>query len=397
MRFSEKKTVGLLSYINSMSERGLHLDKIQGSCCYFSRDDGALFMYGVSTRSDGGVYEVVGSDWSYVFTFKNVRFYRKKIPFDPIYEKKSFSRSKNPSKAESEWLKAKHSDGERLVGFVGKYYVFDDTVNDSGIEDEPCEYRALNVSSELTEAENKKLIEITRRGWKFLFTTNGGRRYYFSRIESDTPGSRGTVTEVATAFLGASLSLVLMFISLGGIVYSVIRSMFGGGQFDPKRILLYGVKPEWLFIIGVIGTFIFGIAYMVLSASFSRRVEARRRKQERLSRINDTAPNQNSDYDAPASLENGFALSDDAYQAQSDSYTYDDMGITGLIANIIAILVSCAVFTACVIFCYGYFTSGTASARWILVPAFLGICFFPFVVYGSAEKCVAFILARRRK
>jgi hypothetical protein len=136
---------------------------------------------------------------------------------------------------------------------------------------------------------------------------------------------------------------------------------------------------------------------MVLSASFSRRVEARRRKQERLSRINDTAPNQNSDYDAPASLENGFALSDDAYQAQSDSYTYDDMGITGLIANIIAILVSCAVFTACVIFCYGYFTSGTASARWILVPAFLGICFFPFVVYGSAEKCVAFILARRRK
>ena len=408
LAFKPKKTNRLLSYINSMSENGLHLDKIQGSCCYFSRDDDARFLYGVSLRSDGGVYEVLGSEWKYVFSFKGVRFYRKKIACELYYEKKKFSRSKNPSKAESEWLKARHADGEMLVGHTGKEYLFDDVDTKNGYDDDPVEYRGFTVSEDLTETENRKLIELTRRGWKFLFTTNNGRRYYYSRVQSETPGSRGTVAEVATAFLGATLSLIFMFISLGGVLFTIIRSMFSGGQFDPKRILTNGVKPEWLFIIGVICTFIFGITYLVLSSAFTKRVEARRRKHARLSRLNNTQANgyQNTYSAQPEYRETGYALSGGAYRAPTEHLTpsanshieyTSDIGITALVFNILAILVSCAVFTACVIFCYGYFTSGTASARWILVPAFLGICFFPFIVYGSAEKCVAFILARRRK
>lgn len=412
MAFGSKKTDGLLSYINSMSEKGLHIDKAEGSCCYFSRDEEVRYVYAVSLRSDGGIYEVLNTEWRYVFTFKGIRFYRKPLPCDLISEKKSFARSKNPSKAESEWLKAKRADGERLVAFSGGEYIFDDSIDHTGFGDEPGEYKAFNVSEELTETENKKLIELTRHGWRFLFTTNNGKRYYFFRAESDTPGSKGTVTEVAAAFLGATFSLIFMFASLGGILFAVIRSMFVGGQFDPKKILTNGVKPEWLFIIGVIGTFIFGIAYMIFSAIFSKRVEARRRKSQRLSRLaNITSEHQSADYTEAPVRESRAALSGDApYQASTENAAPDmgsfsvkgseygsDIGVTGLIFNILAILVSCAVFAACVIFCYGYFTSGTASARWILVPAFLGICFFPFVVYGSAEKCVAFILARRRK
>ena len=188
--------------------------------------------------------------------------------------------------------------------------------------------------------------------------------------------------------------------------------MFGDGGFDPKRILTHGVKPEWLFIIGVIGTFVFGIAYMVFSSVFTKRVEARRRKHARLSRLTSTSPESNNGYyGSPKSRETGASLSCDAYQAPNENVAPgmgsfsvkgneygSDIGVTGLVFNILAILVSCAVFTACVIFCYGYFTSGGASsARWILVPAFLGICFFPFIVYGSAEKCVTFFSARRRK
>lgn len=411
MAFKAKKTNGLLSYINSMSEKGLHIDKAQGSCCYFSRDEQVRYIYAVSLRPDGGIYEALGSEWKYVFTFKGVRFYRKKLPCDLVSEKKSFSRSRNPSKSESEWLKAKRADGERLVAYSGGEYLFDDTVSYDGFGDETGEYKAFNVSEELTEIENRKLIELTRRGWKFLFTTNNGKRYYFFRPESETPGSKGTVTEVATAFLGATFSLIFMFVSLGGILFSVIRSMFGDGGFDPKRILTHGIKPEWLFVIGVIGTFIFGIAYMVFSAIFTKRVEARRRKHARLSRITNTPPPTLSDpsYTVPQDTENTFSLSYSAYQAPTQNVSPEssfsgggeygsDIGITGLIFNILAILVSCAVFTACVVFCYEYFTSGGASsARWILVPAFLGICFFPFIVYGSAEKCVTFFLARRRK
>lgn len=411
MAFKAKKTDRLLSYINSMSEKGLHIDKAQGSCCYFSRDEQARYIYAVSLRPDGGIYEALGSEWSYVFTFKGVRFYRKKLPCDLISEKKSFFRSKNPSKAEREWLKSKRADGEILVAHYGGEYLFDDTTSCDGFDDETGEYKAFNVSEELTETENKKLIELTRRGWKFLFTTNNGKRYYFFRPESKTPGSKGTVTEVATAFLGATLSLIFMFISLGGILFSVIRSTFANGQFDPKRILTNGVKPEWLFILGVIGTFIFGIAYLILSARFTKRVDTRRRKNQRLSRLeNMTSEHQYTDYTESPLCESCASLSCDAYQAPTENAAPEmssfsanageygsDIGITGLIFNILAILVSCAVFAACVMFCYGYFTSGTASARWILVPAFLGICFFPFIVYGSAEKCVAFFLARRRK
>ena len=411
MAFKAKKTDRLLSYINSMSEKGLHIDKAQGSCCYFSRDEQARYIYAVSLRPDGGIYEVLGSEWRYVFTFKGVRFYRKKLPCDLISEKKSFSRSKNPSKAESEWLKAKRTDGERLVAYSGKEYLFDDTISYDGFEDEPGEYKAFNVSEQLTETENRKLIELTKRGWKFLFTTNNGKRYYFFRTESETPGSRGTVTEVATAFLGATLSLIFMFVSLGGILFSVIRSMFADGRFEPKMILTDGVKPEWLFIIGVIGAIVFGIAYMILSAKFTKRVETRRRKHARLSRLNSTTQNQSSLYGQPISRETGATLSCDAYQAPTENAAPDmgefsvrgeeyvsDIGVAGLVFNILAILVSCTVFVACVVFCYGYFTSGGASsARWILVPAFLGICFFPFIVYGSAEKCVTFFSARRRK
>ena len=150
---------------------------------------------------------------------------------------------------------------------------------------------------------------------------------------------------------------------------------------------------------------------MVLSAKFTKRVEARRKKHARLSRLNSAAQNQNTFYGQPVSRETGAELSCDAYQAPTEyaapemgsfqimgSEYGSDIGVTGLVFNILAILVSCAVFVACVVFCYGYFTSGGASsARWILVPAFLGICFFPFIVYGSAEKCVTFFSARRRK
>ncbi len=412
MSFSGKRTDKLLSYINSMSEKGLHIDKAQGSCCYFSRDEQVRYVYAVSLRPDGGIYEVLGSEWKYVFTFKGVRFYRKKLPCDLISEKKSFSRSKNPSKAESEWLKAKRADGERLVAYSGGEYIFDDTIDHSGFEEETGEYKSFTVSEELTETENKKLIELTRRGWKFLFATSNGKKYYFFRAESETPGSKGTVTEVAAAFLGATFSLIFMFASLGGILFSVIHSMFIGGHFDPKMILTNGVKPEWLFIVGAIGAFIFGIAYMIFSTVFTKRVEARRRKHSRLSRLKNTSSEPNEPrYNSTQSRETGATLSCDAYQAPTENVAPEfgafsvkeneygsNISVTGLIFNILAILVSCAVLTACVIFCYGYFTSGGASStRWILVPAFLGICFFPFIVYGSAEKCVTFFSARRRK
>ncbi len=407
MMFNGKKTEGLLSYINSMSSKGLHIEKAEGSTCFFSRDEGARYLYATSNRSDGGIYETLNSEWRYVFTFKDVRFYRKQLPSELSTEKKSFIREKNSDKAESEWLKSKRAEGERLVAFTAGEYVFDDSI-EYGFETEPGEYKVFSVSRELTENENKKLIDLTKHGWKFLFASDNGRRYYFFRAESETPGSRGTVTEVATAFLGATFSLIFMFASLGGIVFSVIRSMFFNGAFDPKRIVTDGVRPEWLFIIGVIGTFIFGIAYMIFSAIFSKRLEARRKRGARLLRIAEmTAERNTPDQESPHTQENTTLYTEPqtdenaapdmgAFSVKGAEYG-NDIGITGFIFNVLAIVISCAVFAACVIFCYVYFTVGTANSRWILIPAFLGICFFPFVVYGSAEKCAAFISARRKK
>ncbi len=419
MTFSGKKTEGLLSYINSMSAKGYHIEKVVGSSCYFCPDGNVRYFYSVSLRADGGIYEALESEWSYVFTFKGVRFYRKQLSSDLSSEKKSFSRERNAAKAESEWLKAKHDEGERLVAFCAGEYVFDNEI-EYGFESETGEYRTVTVSEELTDDENDKLIDMTKHGWRFLFSSANGRKYYFFRAEADTPGSRGTITEVASAFLGATFSLILMFGSLGLTIFSVLRSMFSDGRFKPEKILTDGIRPEWLFVLSIIGTFVFGISYLIFSAVLSKRLEARKKKGERLHRIAemkasnaaesaDTAegdgdipatcpdPYAEQAYNAePADADDNAAPSMGAFSVKGDEYG-SDIGVTGFIFNILAIIASIAVFTACVIFCYCYFRSGTANSRWILIPAFLGICFFPFVVYGAAEKCGSFISARRKK
>lgn len=411
MIFSDKKTEGLLSYINSMSAKGYHIEKAEGSSCYFYPDDEVRYFYAVSLRTDGGIYEALDSAWSYVFTFKGVRFYRKQLPSEITSQKKNFSREKDPKKAESEWLAAKRDEGERVTAFCSGEYIFDSEI-EYGIDRESGKYRTVEITSELDDSENDKLIELTRHGWRFLFSSDNGKKFYFFRAESDAPGSRGTIAEVATAFLGATLSLILMFGSLGITVLTVIRSMFFDGSFDPRRILTDGIRPEWAFALSMLGTFAFGISYLVFSAMLAKRAEARRKRGERLHRMAE-AQKSPLPQDLPEPSDDGqindeaLDISDDpssenaapsvgAFSVKGDEYG-SDIGITGFIFNLIAIIVSCAVFAACVIFCYGYFTSGTENARWILIPAFLGICFFPFIVYGAAEKCGAFISSRRKK
>ncbi len=268
--FNENNTLPMQNYLNEMSAKGYHIDKIGKVSCIFTEDATVSYLYSVCSVGKELLY-TNESGWTHFCNYKNVMFYRKAVPSDAVKIQRTFK--KNQQELERGWLAARLAEGLALIGRRGSEYVFQRTEEFSEYE-----YQIIRIKKQKkTVGKDGKPLPSpfeAARGLLYLCESEDGVTYYFLKDES----ARHAVTKNRGKRI--SDQLLAMFISTASAIAfcaAVILTFVA-------LIKNVALGQAWiaLTIIGTVSSLTFFLLFIAFFNRFQKIAEARRiRKEEK--------------------------------------------------------------------------------------------------------------------
>ena len=170
---SQSKTLGMLTYLNRMSAKGLHVTRLGRFKNDFDQNEGERYIYAICSPATEDYYSEVGR-WERLFEYKSLVFYRKKLPRNHVSIKKRNLQKK--AMKEKLWLSEQLKQGLLLFGKAEDEYIFEHSS-----ETASAEYFVDYIGN--GKNPDEYLYEKALAGFECISPSTDGVTYYFIRRE----------------------------------------------------------------------------------------------------------------------------------------------------------------------------------------------------------------------
>ena len=163
----------MLTYLNRMSAKGYHIVKLGRFKNTFDENTHVRYLYAICNTHTEDYYSEVGS-WEKVFEYKNLSFFRKKLPKDYVGVRKRGLQKK--AMKEKLWLDDMLKNGFLLFGKAEDEYIFQRSA-ETGKTEYFIDYVSKNKNTD------EYLYEKALDGLECLSPSTDGITYYFLKRE----------------------------------------------------------------------------------------------------------------------------------------------------------------------------------------------------------------------
>ncbi len=203
------RTLPMLTYLNRMSAKGYHITSSGRFKNTFDENKHIRYLYAICNTRTEDYYSEVES-WEKVFEYKNLSFFRKKLPKDYVGVKKRGLQKK--AMKEKLWLDDMLKNGFLLFGKAEDEYIFQ-----RSSETGKTEYFIDYVSK--SKSPDEYLYEKALDGLECLSPSTDGITYYFIKREG-----KEVVTGLKKLRSDAALMKRKMLWSLFGLFLTLAAS-----------------------------------------------------------------------------------------------------------------------------------------------------------------------------
>ena len=208
------RTLPMLTYLNRMSAKGYHITKSGRFKNTFDENKHIRYLYAICNTRTEDYYSEVGS-WEKVFEYKNLSFFRKKLPKDYVGVKKRGLQKK--AMKEKLWLDDMLKNGFLLFGKAEDEYIFKRS-SETGKTEYFIDYvsKGKNVDEYLYE---KALDEL-----ECISPSTDGITYYFIKREGKevVKGLKKLRSDAAIMKRKMLWSLFGVFLTLGAFATALV-------------------------------------------------------------------------------------------------------------------------------------------------------------------------------
>ena len=208
------RTLPMLTYLNRMSAKGYHITKSGRFKNTFDENKHIRYLYAICNTQTEDYYSEVGS-WEKVFEYKNLSFFRKKLPKDYVGVKKRGLQKK--AMKEKLWLDDMLKNGFLLFGKAEDEYIFKRS-SETGKTEYFIDYvsKGKNIDEYLYE---KALDEL-----ECISPSTDGITYYFIKREGKevVKGLKKLRSDAAIMKRKMLWSLFGVFLTLGAFATALV-------------------------------------------------------------------------------------------------------------------------------------------------------------------------------
>ena len=238
----------MLTYLNRMSAKGMHLTGLNRFKNEFEQDKDVRYLYAICNVQSEDYYSEVRR-WERVCEYKNLAFYRKRLPKDVLCVKKRGL----PKKAVKErlWLHEMLKKGLVLFGKAEDEYIFErspDADKTEYLVDYPPEGKD----------SDEYLYEKALASYECVSPSTDGATYYFIKVEGKEviKGLRKLRGEAAVMKKRAIVSLLLSILMTAASVTAAVFALRYG-----KLILPTVITGASLTVISLTVSLVLGLVY----------------------------------------------------------------------------------------------------------------------------------------
>ena len=170
---NQSNTLGMLTYLNRMSVKGLHVTRLGRFKNEFDENEGERYIYAICNLATEDYYGEVGR-WERLFEYKGLVFYRKRLPKNHVSIKKRNLQKK--AMKEKLWLCEHLKQGLLLFGKAEDEYIFEHSA-----EADSAEYFVDYIGN--GKNPDEYLYEKALAGFECISPSTDGVTYYFIRRE----------------------------------------------------------------------------------------------------------------------------------------------------------------------------------------------------------------------
>ncbi len=293
----------MLTYLNRMSAKGLHVTKLGRFKNTFDKNEDVRYIYAICTPQSEDYYSEVGR-WEKAFEYKNLSFYRKKLPKDFVGIKKRGLYKK--AMKEKLWLGEMLKNGLLLFGKAEDEYIFEH-VSETGKTEYFVDYVSKNKNTD------EYLYEKALDGFECVSPSTDGITYYFIKREGKdvVKGLKKLKTEAAVLKKRMMWSLFTACVTAAAFMTA----------------LFFSVKYRiWIIPCLIVGGSLTAVSFSgfaIFKALFKREKRRIRAEEEKISSIT----NSGEASEKPVDVESGEAPKTTDLQTGMDSHGVYGSGV----------------------------------------------------------------------